>query len=135
MTRKRPRKTEAPKDFPKKKQKVGKGKSTPENVTVVNFKSRSVVVPGQLQRTIEPTTHKKLTLQVRVCVCVCACMCKCVEWVGGWVHMCNCMYATMLLVVSALLFFIVFVSFSTEPTDPDWTLQTLCETRGTKRNP
>ena len=132
MTRKRPRKTEAPKDFPKKKQKVGKGKSTPENVTVVNFKSRSVVVPGQLQRTNEPTTHRKLSLQVRVCVCVHVQVCEMGVWMGTHVQLYVCNYAST--AVSALLFFIMFVSFSTEPTGPDWTLQTLCETRGTKRN-
>ena len=69
MTRKRPRKAEPPKDFAKKKQKVGKGKRAPENATVATFKSQSIVIPSQLeQRTDQPTTHRKLTLQVSVLV-------------------------------------------------------------------
>ena len=64
MTRKRPKKANPPKDFPKKKQKVGKRKSTPDNATVVTFKSKSVVIPSQLERTDGPTTHRKLSLQV-----------------------------------------------------------------------
>ena len=71
MTRKRPKKAEPPKDFPKKKQKVGKGKRTPENATVISFKSQSVVVPIQLEKSNEPTTHRKLGLQVRVCMYIC----------------------------------------------------------------
>ena len=67
MTRKRPKKSEASKDFPKKKQKVGQGKRPAENETVVSFKSGSVVIPSQLERTREPTTHRKLSLQVIVC--------------------------------------------------------------------
>ena len=64
MTRKRPKKSETSKDFPKKKQKVGQGKRPAENETVVSFKSGSVVIPSQLERTGEPTTHRKLSLQV-----------------------------------------------------------------------
>ena len=68
MTRTRPRKKAGPpKDFFKKKQKVGKGKRAPENATVVSFKSQSIVVPSQLeQRPNQPTTHRKLTLQVSI---------------------------------------------------------------------
>ena len=64
MTRKRPKKADPPKDFPKKKQKVGKRKNIPDNATVVSFKSKSVVIPSQLEKTSGPTTHRKLSLQV-----------------------------------------------------------------------
>ena len=69
MTRKRPKKAEPPKDFAKKKQKVGKGKRAPDNATVPTFKSHSIVIRSQLeQRTDQPTTHRKLTLQVSIIV-------------------------------------------------------------------
>ena len=64
MTRKRPKKGNPPKDFPKKKRKVGKRKGTPANATVVSFKSKSVVIPAQLAKSDGPTTHRKLNLQV-----------------------------------------------------------------------
>lgn len=64
MTRKRPKKADPPKDFPKKKKKVGEGKSAPVNATVVSFKSKSVVIPAQLTKSDGPTTHRKLSLQV-----------------------------------------------------------------------
>ncbi len=54
-------------DFKSKKKKVGKGKKPVENVTEVNFKSKSIVIPPQLEQ-LEingPTTHRKQSLQVR----------------------------------------------------------------------
>lgn len=44
---------------------MGKGKRAPENATAISFKTRAVVVPAQLEETHEPTTKKKLPLQVR----------------------------------------------------------------------
>ena len=63
--RKRQRK-DTPPDFQKKKAKVGKGKQSAENVTQLNFKSGSIVVPSQLADSSihEPTTHRKLGFQV-----------------------------------------------------------------------
>lgn len=58
------RKKHSSADFPKKKQKLGKGKRPPENATNVSFKAHSVVVPTQLEQTAGPSTHRKLTLQV-----------------------------------------------------------------------
>ena len=57
-------------DFPKRKNKLGKGKRPPENATKVSFKSQSIVVPSQLTRsTQQPTGKRKLGLEVReVCV-------------------------------------------------------------------
>ncbi len=63
MKRSRPSK-KAPADFSKKKQKVGKAKRPAENATNVSFKTRSVVIPTQLEQPEEPTTHRKLPLQV-----------------------------------------------------------------------
>ena len=52
-------------DFAKKKRKVGKGKRVAENATEVSFKSRAVVVPSQLTGTADPTSNRKLSLQVK----------------------------------------------------------------------
>ena len=52
------------KDFPKKRRKVGKGKRVPENTTAISFKTGAVVVPAQLEESQEPTTKKKLPIQV-----------------------------------------------------------------------
>ena len=54
-------------DFQKRKKKLGKGKQVPENATRISFKSKSIVVPTQLEDSaIEgPTTHRKQSLQVR----------------------------------------------------------------------
>ena len=51
-------------DFPKKKRKVSKGRQAPENATSVSFTTKAVVVPTQLDETAEPTTKRKLSLQV-----------------------------------------------------------------------
>ena len=51
-------------DFLKKKQKVGKAKAASENTTDTSFKSRSVIILPQLERSDEPTSRRKLPLQV-----------------------------------------------------------------------
>lgn len=51
-------------DFPKKKRKLGKGKAVPENATNLTFKAKSVIVPGQLEKSVGPKTHRQLGLQV-----------------------------------------------------------------------
>ena len=51
-------------DFPRKKRKLGKGKRPPDNATNISFKSRSVVLPSQLEKTKQPTGKRKLTFQV-----------------------------------------------------------------------
>ena len=56
-------KSKKAKDFPKKRRKVGKGR-IPENATTVSFTTKAVVVPTQLEETREPTTKRKLSLQV-----------------------------------------------------------------------
>ena len=60
------RKKNSTPDFPKKKQKLGKGKRPPDNATNISFKSQSVVLPVQLKETSGPTTHRNLTLQVYI---------------------------------------------------------------------
>lgn len=59
----------------KKRQKrgVGKRKRLPENATPISFKTRSIVVPSQLEGTQEPTTKRKLSLPVRSIAGVPAC--------------------------------------------------------------
>ena len=67
MPNRQKRKTPAVKpDFEKKKRKVGKGKQPAENVTPLNFKSRSIFVPAQLGESSpqEPTTYRRHGLQV-----------------------------------------------------------------------
>lgn len=51
-------------DFLKKKQKVGKAKAVSDNATDTSFKSRSVVILPQLEQSDEPTSRRKLPLQV-----------------------------------------------------------------------
>lgn len=51
-------------DFAKTKQKVGKTKAVSENATDTSFKSRSVVILPQLEQSNEPTSRRKLPLQV-----------------------------------------------------------------------
>lgn len=65
MKRGKSAKSAKAKDFPTKKHKVGKGKRAPENATAISFKTGAVVVPAQFEETHEPTTKKKLPLQVR----------------------------------------------------------------------
>lgn len=57
-------KSKTPGDFPKKRRSVGKGKRAPDNATEVSFKSRAVAIPPQLVQRAEPTTNRKLPLQV-----------------------------------------------------------------------
>ena len=52
-------------DFPRKKRKLGKGKRPAENATNVSFKSRSIVIPSQLEQSQQPTGKRKLPLEVR----------------------------------------------------------------------
>lgn len=61
-------KNKTPGDFPKKRRSVAKGKRAPDNATEVSFKSRAVVIPPQLVQSAEPTTDRKLPLQVRIYV-------------------------------------------------------------------
>ena len=65
MKRGKSAKSAKARDFPTKKHKVGKGKRAPENATAISFKTGAVVVPTQFEETHEPTTKKKLPLQVR----------------------------------------------------------------------
>ena len=51
-------------DFPSKKRKLGKSKRPAENATRVSFKSKSIVVPSQLEQTQQPTGRRKLSLEV-----------------------------------------------------------------------
>lgn len=51
-------------DFPRKKRKLGKGKRPAENATNISFKSRSIVVPSQLEQSQQPTGKRKLTFEV-----------------------------------------------------------------------
>ena len=70
MGRARKKLRKAP-DFERKKNKVGKGKQTPKNVTQINFKTKRVVVPCQWESNPDgPTSHRKQTLQVgKLSVC------------------------------------------------------------------
>lgn len=54
-------------DFPKRKNKLGKGKRPPENATKISFKSGSIVLPSQLVQSSsqQPTGKRKLGLEVR----------------------------------------------------------------------
>ena len=66
---KKRRKAQTPPDFKKKKNKVGRGKQVPENTTQISFKSKSVVVPAQLESSpadLGPTTHRKQSLNVNI---------------------------------------------------------------------
>ncbi len=60
MTKKR-KKRQAPQDFVKKKKKVGKEKKKGESLT---FKSKTVVVPYQLEKNLGPTTYRKQNFEV-----------------------------------------------------------------------
>ena len=65
------KKTGKPGDFPKRKNKLGKGKRPAENTTTVSFKSRSIVLPSQLSHAgnrDQPTGKRKLGLEVSVSV-------------------------------------------------------------------
>ena len=55
-------------DFPKRKNKLGKGKRPAENATKISFKSGSIVLPSQLAQnpSQQPTGKRKLGLEVRV---------------------------------------------------------------------
>ena len=64
MKRGKSTKSARAKDFPKKRRKVGKGKRAPDNATAISFKTGAVVVPAQLEESQEPTTKKKLPIQV-----------------------------------------------------------------------
>ena len=54
-------------DFPRKKRKLGKGKRPTGNATNISFKSRSIVLPSQLEQSQQPTGKRKLTFEVRLC--------------------------------------------------------------------
>jgi len=59
--RKRKNRSKPAPDFVKKKRKVGKVKKKEE---VLSFKSKSVIVPSQLEVIAGPTTYRKQNVQV-----------------------------------------------------------------------
>lgn len=52
-------------DFQKVKLKVGKKLQPAQNATDTSFKSRSIFIPTQLQKDLEPTNQRNQTLKVK----------------------------------------------------------------------
>ena len=117
VSRKRQKCSQLAPDFKKKRKKVGKGKQPAENATNVTFKSRAVFVPTQMEQaeTDEPTTHRKLSLQVSI-LCVYSCTCAycilfmlCVLVYICMVYVFVCVYICMCLCVCVRAYVCVFI--------------------------